>query len=133
MPMAVLVTSTTPNKASWMGPTVRITTSSAPRMALNRVKTLARTIDHGGGLGPRVARLTRPARTRSATSAEDSPVGSVGDVTLGAVTLRRVPTPGPGGSPDGAHGAAGRSKGRGGGARSGSEDEPIGGARAQPL
>ena len=44
IPIKAFVTRTTPNKASWIGPTMRISTSIAPRRALNRVKTLARTI-----------------------------------------------------------------------------------------
>ena len=61
-------------------------------MALNRVKTLARTISHSDRLVPPGARLTRPSAIRSATSAAVRPVGSADRVTLGAVTARRVPT-----------------------------------------
>ena len=40
MPIAELTTSTTPNSPSASDPVLRISTNSAPRMALNRVKTL---------------------------------------------------------------------------------------------
>src|SRR5215203_2850986 len=73
MPMPVLVTSTTPNSASWIGPIVRMTASSPPRIALNRVKTLARTIAQIDRLVPPGARLTKPRSTRSATSTSVNP------------------------------------------------------------
>src|SRR5918994_3911514 len=76
MPMPVLVTSTTPKSASWIGPIVRMTASSPPRIALNRVKTLARTIAQIDRLVPPGARLTNPCSTRSATSASVNPGGS---------------------------------------------------------
>src|SRR5918997_1165166 len=85
MPMAVLVTRTMPNSASCSGPTVSMTTSSAPRMALNRGRTLARTIIHSGRLVPAGARLTRPSAMRAATSASVSPTGD-GAVSGGALT-----------------------------------------------
>jgi hypothetical protein len=44
MPMSAFATNTMPNSASWIGPTIRITTSSDPRIALKRVKMLARAI-----------------------------------------------------------------------------------------
>ena len=63
-------------------------------MALNRVKTLARTICHSERLVPPGARLTRPSALRSATSADESPGGRADRVTLGAVTGGTVPGPG---------------------------------------
>ena len=48
MPMSALATSTMPKSASWYSPMARTTTSSVPRMALNRVKTLARTMSADG-------------------------------------------------------------------------------------
>jgi hypothetical protein len=44
MPMSAFATRTRPNVASWIGPTMMITTSIEPRMALKRVNTFARTI-----------------------------------------------------------------------------------------
>ena len=44
MPISALATSTMPNVASWIGPTTAMTASIVPRIALNRVSTLARTI-----------------------------------------------------------------------------------------
>ena len=44
MPIAAFATRTSPNNASWMGPTIKIRTSIAPSSALNRVKMLARRI-----------------------------------------------------------------------------------------
>src|SRR5918993_5102185 len=76
MPMPVLVTSTMPKSASWIGPIVRMTASSPPRIALNRVKTLARTIAQIDRLVPPGARLTNPCSTRSATSTSVNPRGS---------------------------------------------------------
>src|SRR5918995_29687 len=76
MPMPVLVTSTMPKSASWIGPIVRMTASSPPRIALNRVKTLARTIAQIDRLVPPGARLTKPRSTRSATSTSVNPRGS---------------------------------------------------------
>ena len=42
--MSAFATSTRPNSASWIGPTIRMTTSIDPRIALNRVKMFARAI-----------------------------------------------------------------------------------------
>ena len=44
VPVAVLISSTKPNRASRQLPTARMTTRAAPRMALKTVKTLARRI-----------------------------------------------------------------------------------------
>ena len=42
--MAELATRMSTNSASWIGPITRITATAAPRIALKRVKTLARMI-----------------------------------------------------------------------------------------
>src|SRR5689334_21047163 len=76
MPIAVLTTRTTPNSASWNGPTVTMRTSRAPRMALNRVKTLALTISPTVRLGRSGTALTRPAATRFATAASSRPASA---------------------------------------------------------
>ena len=106
MPMSAFATSTMPNSASWIGPTIRITTSIVPRIALNRVKMLARTISASVRLVRSSATLTWPRATRSATSAAVSPsdpvvspasagVGSSGAVAVTPRTLtpHKTPTP----------------------------------------
>src|SRR6476661_4003680 len=77
MPIAALAKSTSPNVASWIGPTPTITASIAPRIALNRVKTLARTISPMVRLVRSPVSLTSPRATRSCTSAAVSPAGGV--------------------------------------------------------
>ena len=52
---------------------MRMSTNSVPTMALIRVKTLARTISPKLRPGDGGTALTRPSRTRSATSADESP------------------------------------------------------------
>ena len=46
MPIAELTTSTSPNSPSASEPVIRISTNSAPRIALNRVNTLVLKITH---------------------------------------------------------------------------------------
>ena len=77
MPISALATSTRPNSASWIGPTTRISDEHVPRIALNRVKTFARTISASVRLVRSSATLTWPRATRSATSAAVSPFGPV--------------------------------------------------------
>ena len=77
MPISALATRTTPNVASWISPTTRMTTSIVPRIALNRVNTLARTISPSVRLVRSPVSLTWPCATRSATSAAVRPVGGV--------------------------------------------------------
>src|SRR5579885_1766766 len=98
MPTAVLAATTIPKRASCGGPTTTITTRSAPRMALNRVATLLRTIIPTVRLGPRACRLTWPASFRSAASPAASPLRSsaggptrrgVAEATSAAPPLRR--------------------------------------------
>ena len=72
-----------PNSASWIGPTIRITTSIDPRIALNRVKMLARAISASVRLVRSSATLTWPRATRSATSAAVSPFGPGGLAGVG--------------------------------------------------
>ena len=55
--------------ASWIGPITTITASSAPRMALKRVNTLARTISPSVRLVRSPVSLVCPRATRSCTSA----------------------------------------------------------------
>src|SRR6185436_7057799 len=71
--MPALATSTNPNNASWIGPTIRITTRSEPSSALNRVTTLARTICPTVRVGTAGTSLTWPSATRSATSCSVRP------------------------------------------------------------
>jgi hypothetical protein len=73
IPIPLLATSSSPNTASCTGPTTRITASSPPSSALNRVITFARRISPRVRLGPGPTRLTRPAATRSATCAPVNP------------------------------------------------------------
>src|SRR5262245_56994829 len=77
MPMAALATRMRPNVSSWIGPTIRITTSKAPRMALKRVKMLARTISPIVRLVRSPVSLTAPFSTRSRTSWPVSPASGV--------------------------------------------------------
>jgi hypothetical protein len=50
---------------NWMGgPNTNTTTRSTPRIALNRVSTLARTMDQALRLDRPATTLTRPARRR---------------------------------------------------------------------
>ena len=87
MPISVLAMATSPNSASWIGPTTSMITNSVPTIRLNSVKTLARTISRTLRLVPRATMLTWPLATRSATSAvvRPSPPRTVGEV---AVTRR---------------------------------------------
>ncbi len=77
MPMAELATRMSAKVASWIGPITTITASAAPRMALNRVNTLARTISPRVRLVRSPVSLVCPRATRSCTSAEVRPVGAV--------------------------------------------------------
>ena len=77
-PMAVLATSTTPKSMSCQGPMTTMTTSSVPRMALKRVRTLARTMSAALRPLPLGARLTWPASTRWRTAASERPPDPVG-------------------------------------------------------
>jgi hypothetical protein len=44
IPIAAFAISTPAEQASWIGPTMRMSTSRPPRSALNSVRTFARTI-----------------------------------------------------------------------------------------
>ena len=61
--MSAFATSTMPNSASWIGPTIRITTSIEPRIALKRVKMFARAISDSVRLVRSSAVLTCPRDT----------------------------------------------------------------------
>jgi len=74
MPMALFEMSTTPNSPSALEPTARTATRSAPRMALKRVRTLARTIAESERLVCCGTRFVWPAAVRSATSSVPRPV-----------------------------------------------------------
>ena len=56
-------------RPSWIGPTTRMTASIVPRIALKRVKTLARTISPSVRLVRSPVSFTAPRATRSGTSA----------------------------------------------------------------
>ena len=77
MPMAAFQTMTRPKSASAGDPTTSTATNSTPRMALKRVRTLARMMAESGRLVCSSTRLTWPAATRSATCAAVSPVAGV--------------------------------------------------------
>ena len=86
MPMSALVTRTMPNSASRYSPVARTTTSSVPRIALKRVKTLALTMSATVRRVSSVTTLTNPWRCRSSTSARVSPrSGSAPDGTGAAL------------------------------------------------
>lgn len=74
MPIPVLARMTYPNRLSWKGATNIMTSQSTPMIALNRVKTFARTISARDRLLRTGTSLTCPRATRSATSAAVSPV-----------------------------------------------------------
>ncbi len=88
IPMNALATSTSPKVASWIGPTTRITASIAPRMALNRVNTLARTISLIVRLVRVPASLVTPRATRSWTSTAVNPAAAVLPATASAWRAR---------------------------------------------
>jgi hypothetical protein len=69
-----------------MSPTTRTTAASAPTIALNRVKTLARTISRTERDDELSTVFVRPSARRSATSSALSPlsVPSAGGVVLSA-------------------------------------------------
>ena len=69
IPTTVLATITSPNRASWSGPTTRMTASSDPSSRLKRVSRLARTIWPTVRVGALGTSLTCPLATRWATSA----------------------------------------------------------------
>ncbi len=69
MPIAELTMSTTPNSPSASDPVDRISTNNAPRIALNRVKTLVLKITHSERDDAWLVALTCPRATRSATCA----------------------------------------------------------------
>ena len=77
MPIPALATSISPKVASWIGPMIAITSRAAPRMALKRVNTLARTISPSVRLVRSPVSLVAPRATRSWTSAAVSPVTPV--------------------------------------------------------
>src|SRR6185436_15747185 len=91
--MPALATSTNPNNASWIGPTIRITTRSEPSSALNRVTTLARTICPTVRVGTAGTSLTWPSATRSATSCAVRPsaAGTLGLPVARGVSLDHPP------------------------------------------
>src|SRR6266511_2679173 len=84
MPMSALLTRTMPNSASCGCPTARMTTSSTPRIALNRVKTFARTISPNVRLVRSELVFVAPCATRSWTSAAVRPVSGVSCTGSGA-------------------------------------------------
>src|SRR5450755_2859922 len=88
MPIAVLNTRTAPNIASCNGPTTTITTNIAPRSALNRVQTFARTIWASVRLGATTATLAWPATRRDSTSREVSPSGAIEEALAAKSPLR---------------------------------------------
>ena len=77
-PMSALNSRTKPKSASWPSPNTRMSTNAVPRIALNRVNTLARRISARVRLVRSSATLTWPARTRCATSSAVSPSGPGG-------------------------------------------------------
>jgi hypothetical protein len=89
MPISALATSTIPNVASWISPTARMTTSIAPRMALKRVRMLARRISVYVRLVRSPASFVSRRSTRSRTSASVRPWSGVSKAGPGAVTPGR--------------------------------------------
>ena len=89
-----------PKSASWPSPNRRMSTNAVPRIALNRVSTLARRISVTVRLVRSSAAFTFPARTRRATSSAVSPSGPVVEaapatpVSLIAQTLPTAPNAG---------------------------------------
>lgn len=81
MPMPVLARITKPNRLSWIGATNSMITQSTPMIALNRVKTLARTMSARERLLRTGTSLTWPRAIRSATPAAVSPVAGEGAST----------------------------------------------------
>ena len=78
IPIAELTTSTTPNRPSASDPVLRISTNSAPRIALNRVNTLVLKITQSEREDAWLVALVWPRATRSATSADVRPVAGPG-------------------------------------------------------
>lgn len=81
MPMPVLARITKPKRLSWIGATNSMISQSTPMIALNRVKTFARTISPIDRLLRSGTSLTCPRATRSATSAAVRPNAGVGKGT----------------------------------------------------
>ena len=77
IPISAFTTRTMPNKPSAGEPNTRINASIVPRIALNRVKTLARTISVSVRLVRTPLSFVWPFAVRSATSAAVSPCGGV--------------------------------------------------------
>ncbi len=75
MPMPVFAMITKPKRLSWIGATMSMITQSTPMIALNRVKTLPRTMSTVEREERTGTSLTSPRATRSATSAVVSPPG----------------------------------------------------------
>ena len=77
MPISALVTSTTPNRASFHSPQTKITASSTPRSRLNLVKMFARRISATERLVRSPPAFVSPRERRSATWALLNPAGGV--------------------------------------------------------
>ena len=90
MPMPVLAMITKPKRLSWIGATNSMITQSTPMIALNRVKTLARTISAMERLLRTGTSLTSPRATRSATSAAVRPRARPGASRPGGGGVHRI-------------------------------------------
>ena len=77
MPISALVTSTTPNRASFQSPQTKITASRTPRIRLNLVKMFARRISATERLVRSPPAFVSPRERRSATWALVNPAGGV--------------------------------------------------------
>lgn len=75
MPIPVFAMITKPKRLSWIGATMSMITQRTPMIALNRVKTLPRTMSVVEREERTGTSLTSPLATRSATSAVLSPPG----------------------------------------------------------
>ncbi len=73
MPISEFATRMRPNSASWSWPTTRMITSIVPRIALKRVRTLARMISPYVRLVRSPASFVSPCATRSRTSSRREP------------------------------------------------------------
>ena len=81
MPIPELMISTRPKSPSANDPVIKIMTNSDPRIALNRVNTLVRTIVHSDRDDVSLVVLTWPRARRSATSAVLRPPAGGVEVT----------------------------------------------------
>src|SRR6478752_5970906 len=89
IPIAELSTMTKPNRPSAGDPNTRIRASIVPRIALKRVKRLARTISASVRLVRSPRSFASPRAARSATSVAVSPVGAVRGRSVGMVPATR--------------------------------------------